>query len=645
MAFLGRLRGSSGIERTVYIAVQSIAGQTPAQLYESQPALRAVISFIADNISGLPLKCYVRKPDGSRERDRDSTLAKLLAYPNKDMTRHELIYATVSDYLLYDDVLWLTLPADSPSGWQIVTVPQPWVQPKTRDDLTVDYVRIKSSQGSEIDVKPSDYIRFHGWSPQGSASASSRVSALKEILNEQISAWGFRNGLWRNQGRVLQWISRPADTPWGDGAKARFAESWKNKFAGNGGTDTGGTPLLEDGMRLETTTFNAKEAQWYEATKLSREDVAAVYHINPAMVWSGEGQTFASVKENARSLYADTLAPILDMFEERINMVLIPRLGLDDTHYCEFDLDAKLQGSFEERASVMQSAVGAPWMSRNEARAKLNLPAIEGGDELVTPLNVLIGGQASPNDVDGVESGYNAAKPLKKAAGVKVKSRAAKKDVEEITETLRKFFKRQSRSIIPKLEKAKADEFPSWWDAERWERELADDLAPIFQRQAVKRGEQTIGAADLEGEFDSDRIANYIKAMAKGKSKAINDVTYRQLQAALDGDIDPDAVGATVAGVFEKAEETRAEVSGRSFATAVAGFAILEAIRQRASNRRAVKTWIVTSSNPRASHAAMDGETVPYDETFSNGANFPGDQSLTPDESCNCQCEVEIYIP
>ena len=58
-----------------------------------------------------------------------------------------------------------------------------------------------------------------------------------------------------------------------------------------------------------------------------------------------------------------------------------------------------------------------------------------------------------------------------------------------------------------------------------------------------------------------------------------------------------------------------------------------------------MKTWIVTSSNPRAEHAEMNGETVPYDEEFSNGAKFPGDQMLTPEESCNCQCQVEIYLP
>ena len=645
MGILDKLRPVYRVEQNVIITGEYVKGMSASKLYETQPALRSVISFLADNVAGLPLKCYVRKPDGGRERDRDSSLALLLKNPNEWSTGHELIRATVSEYLLHDDSLWLTVPADTDSGWTVAVIPHDWIKPKTRDGLEVDYIKVRSSyMSTDAILKPDDYIRFIGWSPYGTASSSSRIAALKQILSEQISAWNFRNGVWKNGGRVTQWISRPADTPWGEGARDRFAESWKTKFAGDNGTNTGGTPLLEDGMRLEQTTFNAREAQWAEATKLSREDVCAVYHVNPGLIYHTDATTYASAKDNARALYSDTLAPLLDMIEERINAFLVPRLGLDATHYCEFDLDAKLQGSFEERAGIMQSSVGAPWMTRNEARAMLNLPAIDGGDELVTPLNVLTGGQSSPNDVDGVESGYNSLEPLAKSAqGIRLKAAPEDYDAKEISKALRKFFQRQSRSISGSLKKS--GNYADWWDSDRWESELADDLTPIFQRQAARRGASAVTALKLGGEFDEERIENYIKAMARGKSQAINNVTYRQLKAALDGDIDDDAMGSTVDGVFEKAENDRADTSGRSFATALAGFAVLEAVSQRAGNRGAMKTWIVTSSNPRAEHAAMNGETVPYDEEFSNGAKFPGDQMLTPEESCNCQCQVEIYLP
>ena len=78
---------------------------------------------------------------------------------------------------------------------------------------------------------------------------------------------------------------------------------------------------------------------------------------------------------------------------------LLPMLGMDPaTFYVEFNIAEKLQGSFEEQASAMQTATGGPWMTRSEARARMNLPHIEEADGLVVPLNVLVGGQASPTD-------------------------------------------------------------------------------------------------------------------------------------------------------------------------------------------------------------------------------------------------------
>ena len=120
-------------------------------------------------------------------------------------------------------------------------------------------------------------------------------------------------------------------------------------------------------------------------------------------------------------------------------------------------------------------------------------------------------------------------------------------------------------------------------------------------------------------------------------------------------DREPDSYGDVIAkgafartprDVFDVAEDSRATTGGTAFATAVAGWAALESIRQCAPRRGATKTWDVTSSNPRPSHAAMNGETVPYVERFSNGAMWPGDtDALDAEEVANCQCTVTIEIP
>ena len=657
MGILERIVGKRIETReTVVYLTSSVHNMSASQLYETQPALRSVISFLADNVAGLPLKCYVRESDTDRPRDTESQLARVLANPNDWMTEHELIRATVSEYLLHDEAYWLSIPYDNEVGWLIASIPTEWMKAKTNDGLEISKFVITNPKSQTItEVSPDDIIRFAGWSPHGSAASSTRIAALKEILSEQISAWNFRNSTWRNGGRVQQWISRPLDAPnWTDnGGRERFAISWKNKFAGNEGTDSGGTPILEEGMRLETTQFNAREAQWAEATRLSREDVCAVYHVNPGLIYHTDAQTYASAKDNARALYADTLAPMLDMFQQRINATLRSQLGLGSEYYCEFDLDAKLRGSFEEQAQVMQSSVGAPWMTRNEARARLNLPAIDGGDELVTPLNVLIGGQASPNDADGSTEYYSGCAHLKEGDAIpfvdgrirpaaKASYRAAPDDngAKRLEEVFRKFYERQSRTVLARLQ-AGAD---NWWEEDRWNSELADDLFPVAITLATKAGREVSEKLWPEGwGYNEKRTEAYVRSMCRHRAQMVNRVTKREIDKVLAGEKAKKSLWDNIRDLYDRIAGDRSRTGGTTFSNALSNWGALEGCRQNKRNGdRITKTWIVTSGNPRPSHAAMDGETVDIDAEYSNGAMYPGDGTLSAEDTVNCRCTSEL---
>ena len=84
----------------------------------------------------------------------------------------------------------------------------------------------------------------------------------------------------------------------------------------------------------------------------------------------------------------------------------------------------------------------------------------------------------------------------------------------------------------------------------------------------------------------------------------------------------------------------------RSVATAAASWAVIESCHQaerQGFTRNIVKEW-VTGENPRESHDLMNGERVPVDEPFSNGAKWPGDDVLGPDETCGCNCRTDVII-
>jgi hypothetical protein len=150
------------------------------------------------------------------------------------------------------------------------------------------------------------------------------------------------------------------------------------------------------------------------------------------------------------------------MIQDRVTTFLLPLVdpNLAGKGYLEFNISAKLAGDFEEQASVLSTLVGRPILSLDEGRAKLNYPAVEGGDAIITPLNVVEGGQASPQD------GGDPAVP------------------KAVADVVADWFSRQQRSNASKMAAGQ----PVDWS--RWERELQADLV-------VKAGVDQFDAGQL----------------------------------------------------------------------------------------------------------------------------------------------------
>ena len=625
----------------------NVAHLDAAQLYRTQPNLRAVISFLADNAAQVPIKVYDRVSDTDRPRVTDSPAALLLKSPNPDMTAYEFRRWMYSDLLLYERFLTLILPSKkTESGWELRPIPAAWIQTyKGTSPFAPEYIVISPNNGTTpVEVPADKFILFHGYDPTDPMRQYSRISALKETLHEQVESNRFRRQMWHRGGRFNAYLTRPKDVaPWSDTAFERFKETWKSSWAGDEAGDAGGTPILEDGMEIKTVQFNSRDAQWAEAVKLSREDCAAVYHVNPAMIWPGSGQTYASARDNARALYNDCLAPTLMQATDRLNMALIPRVGEDPRHYIAYDITVKTEGTFEEKIATLSSAVGAPFLSRNEARARLDLPAIEGGDELIVPLNVLEGGLASPRDTDPTVERYNSTTVQVKSKSRKAKGEPSEEDSERIAKVYRDFFERQAKTVLARL----GADAENWWDEDRWNRELAEDLFAEAFGLSVDAARDAVKTLFENGSYDPDRTEEFIRSMCRRRAEMVNQATRAEIEKALDEDFETeDALKSTPDGVFENAKENRAGSAGKAFAVSLLGWSLMEACRQNERpGQNIFKTWLVTSNNPRASHAAMNGETVPYGEPFSNGAQWPGDiDALGVEDVANCQCILAIEI-
>ena len=273
-------------------------------------------------------------------------------------------------------------------------------------------------------------------------------------------------------------------------------------------------------------------------------------------------------------------------------------------------------------------------MTRNEARADSDLPPIEGGDQLIVPMNVNNGIDNPAVEEEAPKMRYIS---KKSAESTHIKGKADDEESEALGAVIEKFFKRQAKSIIPKIGAGK-----EWWDENRWNNELSEDIDPVIFEIATKHGTEI--AKELGTEYYSGKTVNYLKALAEGRAKAINSATKKKLDEVIESE--PEDLEEEIEHIYEVREDKDADLLGMTIATTAACWAIGEACAQakdQGYSAEVFKTW-VTGENPREDHAMMDGETVPVDQRFSNGADWPGDDILGPDGTCGCNCTTEITI-
>lgn len=621
--------------------------RTYAALYREQPNVRVCVDFLARNIAQLGLHVFRRVSETDRERLRDHDLARVISRPlpaEFKVTRYRLIESLVSDLGIYFNAYWLKVKAvGSPLG--LLRIPPDLVTPKGGLIITGYEVNLG---GRRLTYTPGEVVHFRGYNAEDPVKGLSPLETLRRVLAEEFAAGENREYFWQNSARMGGIVERPADAPeWSEDARTRFLEEFGALYSG--GENSGGTAVLEDGMSWKAGTFSPREAEYISGRKLTREECARAYHIPLPMVGILDHATFSNIKEQHKNLYQDSLGPWLSMIEGDIELQLLPEFGDTSGVYCKFNIAEKLQGSFEEQVTSLQSAVGRPWMTPNEARARMNLPSLGGdADELETPLNVIVGGQASPQDSAPKSFGDRGATLDVKAAMDGIDShqpQLRQRHEQKWQELLVKFYRRQEAAVLSRLPKALAGGEANalgggeakvmigdlWWDDERWNGELAADLLKLNTATAEAWFDEI--AAQLGEDLDPAVMAAWLAEHSRVQAQYINERTMSEVETALQ---QPDTAEA-IKKLFLLAATVWAPRQARESVLSAATFGAHDAAQ---AGGLKTKTWRVNSSNPRDSHAALNGTTVGIRERFPNGMRWPGDPAGGADEVAGCQCSV-----
>jgi HK97 family phage portal protein len=428
------------------------------EIFKAQPNVRICVEFLARNIAHVAPQVFRRVSDTDRVRLVDHDLARWLNHPNPGTTRYRLFEDLVTDLGIYDRAYWLKIRyvgADGRDAIGFVRLPP---EEMTDQGGLLPTGFCWTVNGRKQEFAPSEIVHFAGY-----RLGISPLETLRRILAEEAAAGEHREGFWRNAARMDGVVTRPKELPaYSKAQAAEWREQWQEAYAG--GVGAGKTLLLQKGETFTPQSFSAKDSEYTIGGKLRREVCAAEYQIPQPFVGILDHATFSNIKEQHKNLYQDCLGPRFEHLRQEIHRQALIECEDQTDVYLEFNIDVKLAGTPDERASSMQISIGRPWRTVNEGRALDNLPRIDDPD-----LDTVAPQQGGPSDATAHPG---TASPMMSRPGDPPDDADAT-DVAPVLHAVR--LRQQARlGKLPSAERATT----FYEQLDRWNRELATDLTP-----------------------------------------------------------------------------------------------------------------------------------------------------------------------
>lgn len=383
-------------------AVPTAAGITvSAETALRSPTTLAVCRAISESVGSLPIHLFRRGPNGARDRETDHPAAAILGgdwcpWAGGVETRTAMQLDALLHGAAYAQVIRV-------SG-----------QPRELHRLNPLTVTRETDQAEpRFRVRENGRDRFVGWRDMlyvaTPGSADGRLVCLMNLCREAIAV---DLAMAEHQARLFSSGARPSGIfKYGKTVNPEVLKRLRDSFNAShvGGSNSGKTLILEDGMDFQALQFSSVDLQFLELRRFASQEIARAFKVPGTLVGDLDRATWRNVEELGRQYLQHTLLPWLEPWQSGLARVLLTPEERRD-HFVEFVVDDLLRGDLAGRFAAVRNAVGGATMTPNEGRSIFhNLPPIEGGDELIRQA-----GQAGP---DGAEGMPRSATPSAPAAG------------------------------------------------------------------------------------------------------------------------------------------------------------------------------------------------------------------------------------
>jgi HK97 family phage portal protein len=349
-------------------------------------AVYRCIALLSETVASLP-KGVVDETEGYSKSDKSHPVNILLHRPNPTMTGFSF-WETVMVGLLRHGNAYARIirnPLGIPVRLKLLDFEKVAVYKNDADELFYTY------EGE--DIYYFDILHFRGISLNGFFGLSP-IQVAAEALGvslgaQRVAAKFYKNGL-QQQGII------EADGHMTDEQFKQFQKHWQESYGGakNG---FGNVPVLEYGAKWKSMSLPFEQVQFIETREFQIEEICRIYGVPPHMVQDLRRATFSNIEHQDIAFAKYAVRSWCKRIEEECDAKLFT-LKEQGTLGIKFNLDGMMRGDSTARSNYYQKGVTTGYLTRNEVRRMENLPPIEGLDEPLTPLNMVVDNTLNPNN-------------------------------------------------------------------------------------------------------------------------------------------------------------------------------------------------------------------------------------------------------
>jgi HK97 family phage portal protein len=352
------------------------SSQNAEMVMEKVAVFRNCCNILGRLLATFPID-VVESQDGI-SKPVDSYIAQRLKQPNEFMNQVDFFEAMALNFNSYGNAY-----AEIVRIGNRVTALWPLPNDRTRPKFEnqVLYYEVSLPNGQTLRFEADRVLHFKDFSFDGINGISKlRMKAIEKAMHGSE----FHDRFITNGSRPNLAVKFPT-TPSPE-EQSRLRETFERLYSG---PENAGRALFLFGKEVDVMplSISPSDAELVPLLDMSEADIAAAFGV-PLQLLNRAGQmgtsSFASSEMFDLGFVKYTMRPMCVRFAVELTAKLLnPRLSQS----VKFNLSALLEGDTKAQAESLRTYVAAGIMAVNEARAKLNLPRVEGGDKPFTQSN------------------------------------------------------------------------------------------------------------------------------------------------------------------------------------------------------------------------------------------------------------------